>query len=128
MATRTPNLDELKAMCGFDKLNKCIKFLFGQEIPINEVMIQCLAEKRDELRVNVEKRSDQVDEVLTINFDEEDAAEDGYESLHEVQVMERRLLESLSAIVVDLRALVARKQQAIEDMDFYDQISNLMVV
>ena len=124
MAAGTPNLDELKAMCGSEKLNKCIKFLFGQEIPINEVMIQCLAEKRDELRVNVEKRSDQVDEVLTINFDEEEAAEDGYESLHDVQVMERRLLESLSAIVVDLRALVARKQQAIEDMDFYDQISS----
>ena len=124
----SPNLDELKDLCGSDKLHKCLKFLFSQEIPLNEVMIQCLAEKRDELRINVEKRADQVDEVLTINFDEEEAAEDGYESLHEVQVMERRLLESLSAIVVDLRALVSKKEEAIADMDYYDQSSSWMVV
>ena len=58
----------------------------------------------------------------------EEATEDGYESLHEVQVIERRLLESLSAIVVDLRALVSKKQEAIADMDYYDQSSNWMVV
>ena len=124
----SPNLDEMKDLCRSDKLHKCLKFLFSQEIPLNEVMIQCLGEKRDELRISVDKRIDQVDEVLELNCDEEEAADDGYESLHEVQVMERRLLESLSAIVVDVRALVARKQQAMEDMGFYDQISSWMVV
>ena len=124
----TPNLDELKVLCGSDQIHKCLKFLFSQEIPLNEVMIQCLAEKRDELRLSVEKRTDQVAEVLELNFDEEEAADDGYEALHEVQVMERRLLESLSAIVVDLRALVSKKQEAIADMDYYDQSSSWMVV
>lgn len=45
----SPNLDELKDLCGSDKLYKYLKFLFSQEIPLNEVMIQCLGEKRDEL-------------------------------------------------------------------------------
>ena len=120
----SPNLNELKDMCGFDKLHKCIKFLFSQEIPLNEIMIQCLGEKRDELRISVDKRTERMVEVLELDFDEEEAADDGYESLHEVQVIERRLLESLSAIVVDLRALVSKKQEAIADMDYYDQSSS----
>lgn len=124
----SPNLDELKDMCGSDKLHKCLKFLFSQEIPLNEIMIQCLGEKRDELRISVDKRTERMAEVLELDFDEEEAADDGYESLHEVQVIERRLLESLSAIVVDLRALVSKKQEAIADMDYYDQSSSWMVV
>lgn len=67
-------------------------------------------------------------EVLDLNFDEKEAAVDGYESLEEVQVMERRLLESLSAILVDLRALVSKKEEAIADMDYYDQSYSWMVV
>lgn len=124
----SPNLDELKDLCGSDKLHKCFKFIFSQEIPLNEVMIQCLGEKRDELRISVDKRTKRMAEVLDLNFDEEEAAADGYESLEEVQVMERRLLESLSAILVDLRALVSKKEEAIADMDYYDQSSSWMVV
>jgi hypothetical protein len=120
----SPNLDELKDLCGSDKLHKCFKFIFSQEIPLNEVMIQCLGEKRDELRISVDKRTKRMAEVLDLNFDEEEAAADGYESLEEVQVMERRLLESLSAILVDLRALVSKKEEAIADMDYYDQSSS----
>ena len=126
--SETPNLDELKDMCGSDKLHKCLKFLFSQEIPLNELMIQCLGKKRDELQENVDKRTKRMDDILELNVDEEEAADDGYQSLHEVQVMERRLLESLSAILVDLCALVARKEEAVADMDFYDQSSSWMVV
>ena len=107
---------------------KCLKFLYSQEIPLNEVMIQCLGEKRDELWISVDKRTERMAEVLDLNFDEEEAVDDGYEFLHEVQVMERRLLESLSAILVDIRALVSKKEEAIADMDYYDQSSSWMVV
>ena len=122
--SQTPNLDELKEMSGSDKLHKCIKFLFNQEIPLNELMIQSLGEKRDELKASVDKRTERMGDILRLDFDEEEAAEDAHDTLHEVQVIERRLLESLSAILVDLRALVARKEEAVADMDFYDQSSS----
>lgn len=120
----SPNLDELKVMCGSDEVHKCLKFLLSQQIPLNEIMIQCLGEKRDELQISVDKRSETMDELLDHDFDKEPAANDGYESLHEVQVIERRLLASLAAILVDLRALVAKKEEAIADMDYYDQSSS----
>lgn len=88
----SPNLDELKDMCGSDKLHKCLKFLFSQEIPLNEVMIKCLGEKLDELRISVDQRTERMAEVFDLNFDEEEAVADGYEYLHEVQVIERHLL------------------------------------
>lgn len=83
-----PNLKELQEMSGSDELHKCIKFLFSQEIPMNETMLMWLGERRDELRISIDKRSTRMNEVFDLNFDEEEAAYATYESLREVQVME----------------------------------------
>ena len=81
-----PYLNELQDMCGSEKLHKCFKFLFCQEIPINEAMIMWLGDKRDELRINIDKRTKRMAEVFELDFDEEEAGDATYESLREVQV------------------------------------------
>lgn len=94
----TPYLHELKAMCGSEKLHECFKFLMCQEIPMNEAMIMWLGERRDDLRISVEKCTERMRELLELNFDEEESTDDTYESLQEIQVMERRLLEDTIAL------------------------------
>ena len=45
-------------------------------------MIMYLGAKRDEMRMNVDERTVNIEEVLKLDFDEEKAADDGYEFLH----------------------------------------------
>lgn len=78
-----PNLKELQDMSGSDELHKCIKFMFSQEIPINEAMLMWLGERRDELRISIYKRMERMNEVFKLNFDEVEAADATYESLRE---------------------------------------------
>lgn len=115
-----PNLKELQEMSGSDELHKCIKFLFSQEIPMNETMLMWLGERRDELRISIDKRSARMNEIFYLNFDEEEAADDTYESLLEVQVMEVRLLESFATILKEVRALISKKEHAIATLNKYD--------
>ena len=90
-----PYLKELKDICGSDKLHDCFIFLNIQEIPINE--------------------------VFRLNTDEEMAAEDVYDSIHEVQLIERRLVESLASVVADFQRLIALKKETIEILEKYDE-------
>ena len=76
---------------------------------------------RNEMSINVVERTERLKKVLELNFDDEEAANDGYEALREVQVMERRLLESLKSVLVDLRALITKKEEVVAVMDTYDQ-------
>lgn len=115
-----PNIKELQEMSGSDELHKCFKFLFSQEIPMNETMLMWLSERRDELRISIDKRSTRMNEVFDLNFDEEEATDATYESLREVQVMELRLLESFAAILKEVRALISKKEHAIATLDNYD--------
>lgn len=115
-----PNLKELQEMSGSDELHTCIKFLFSQEIPMNETMLMWLGERRDELRISIDKCSARMDEVFDLNFDEEEAADATYESLREVQVMEVRLLESFAAILKEVRTLISKKEHAIVTLNNYD--------
>ena len=48
-------LNELKDLCGSDKLHECFIFLNIQEIPINEVHMRNVAAVRDDMRMNVDK-------------------------------------------------------------------------
>lgn len=115
-----PNLKELQEMSDLDELHKCIKFMFSQEISMNEMMLMWLGEWRDELRISIDKRSARMDEVFELNFVEEEAADATYESLREVQVMEVRLLESFAVILKEVRALISKKEHAIATLNNYD--------
>lgn len=116
--SETSLLNELQDMCGSNKLHKCIKFLYSQEVPLDEAMIMWLGEQRNELRRNVDKRTERMTEVLTLKFDEEESVDDSYESLREVQVIKRHLLESFTGILVEVRALIT-KEHAIAIMEKY---------
>lgn len=115
----TPHLNELKEISGSDKLHECFTFLMGQEIPENESTIMWLGQQRDLLRISIERRSERMVEVLGLDFDEEEAGDVVYERLREMQVIERSLLESVSAMLVQLRALITKKEETVEElMDF----------
>lgn len=57
-----------------------------------------LGEKCNELQRNIEKRTQRMAEVWSLNHDEEEAGGDKYECLREKQVRERKRLEALRAI------------------------------
>jgi hypothetical protein len=116
-----PYLKELTDLCGSDKLHDCFIFLNIQEIPINEVNMRNVAAVRDDMRINVDKRIERMSEVFQLDTDEEQAAEDVYDSLHEVQIIERRLVESLASVVADFQRLIALKKETIELLEKYDE-------
>ena len=76
---------------------------------------------RDDMRMNVDKRTERMMEVFSLNTDEELAAEDVYDSMHEVQLIERRLVESLASVVADFQRLIALKKETIELLEKYDE-------
>ena len=96
-----PYLKELQDMCGSEKLHDCFKFLMIQEIPINEENMRNVAAVRDDIRMNVEKRSERREEVFDLCFDQVEAAGDVLDSLHDIQVIEKHLVESLASVVAD---------------------------
>ncbi|PWA87609.1 hypothetical protein CTI12_AA127430 [Artemisia annua] len=116
-----PYLKELQDICGSEKLHDCFKFLMIQEIPINEENMRNVAAVRDDMRMNVEKRSDRQDEVFDLYFDEVEAAGDVFDALHEVQIIEKRLVESLASVVADFQRLIALKNETIEKLEEYDE-------
>ena len=117
-----PCLKELQDICGSNKLHDCFKFLMIQEIPINEENMRNVAAVRDDIRMNVEKRDERRDEVFDLLcYDEVEAAGDVLDSLHDIQVIEKRLVESLASVVADFQRLIALKKETIEKMEKYDE-------
>ena len=116
-----PCLKELQDICGSDKLHDCFKFLMIQEIPINEENMRNVAAVRDDVRMNVEKRSERADEVFDLYFNQVEAAGDVFDSLNDVQIIEKRLVESLASVVADFQRLIALKKETIEKMEKYDE-------
>ena len=116
-----PYLKELQDMCGSEKLHDCFKFLMIQEIPINEENMRNVVTVRDDIRMNVEKRNERRDEVFDLLcFDEVEATGDVLDSLHDIQVIEKRLVESLASVVADFQRLIAVKNETIEKLEEYD--------
>ena len=116
-----PCLKELSDMCGSEKLHECFKFLNIQEIIFNEVNMRNVACVRDDMRMNVDKRNDRMSEVSELNFDDEQAADCVFHSLHEVQLIERRLVESLASVVADFQRLISLKKKIIKKLEKYDE-------
>jgi hypothetical protein len=117
----TPYLNELKDLCGSEKLHDCFIFLNIQEIPTNEINMRNVAAVRDDMRMQVDKRTERMMEVFHLNTDEQMAAEDVYDSMHEVQLIERRLVESLASVVADFQRQIALKKETIELLEKYDE-------
>ena len=80
-----------------------------------------VAAVRDDMRMQVDKRTERMMEVFRLNTDEEMAAEDVYDSMHEVQLIERRLVESLASVVADFQRLISLKKETIELLEKYEQ-------
>lgn len=80
-----------------------------------------VAAVRDDMRMQVDKRTERMMEVFRLNTDEEMAAEDVYDSMHEVQLIERRLVESLASVVADFQRLISLKKETIEILEKYEQ-------
>lgn len=118
--TEAPLMKELQDLCGSDKVHTCFKFLFSQEIPMDEAMCMWLGERRDEIRISIDKRTDRMHELFFMNHDEEVAAEYSYESLREIQIMENRLMGTFSTALVQVRELITKKQEVIEELKEYD--------
>ena len=117
----TPLLNELKELCGSEKIHDCFIFLNIQEIATNEVNMINAAAMRDDMRMQVDKRTERLIEVHRLNTDEEMAAEDVYDSMHEVQLIERRLVESLAGVVADFQRLIALKKETIRILEKYEE-------
>ena len=108
-------------MCGSEKLHDCFKFLMIQEIPLNEENMRKVAAVRDDIRMNVEKRTERQGEVFDLLcYDEVESAGEVLDSLHDIQVIEKRLVESLASVVADFQRLIALKKEAIESLEEYD--------
>ena len=117
----TPYFNEQKELCGSEKIHDCFIFLNIQEIATNEVNMINAAAIRDDMRMQVDKRTDRLIEVSRLNTDEEMAIEDVYDSMHEVQLIERRLVESLAGVVADFQRLIALKKETIQILEKYEE-------
>lgn len=116
-----PCLKELQDMCGSEKLHDCFKFLMIQEIPLNEENMRKVAAVRDDIRMNVEKRTERQDEVFDLLcYDEVESAGEVLDHLQGIQVIEKRLVESLASVVADFQRLIALKKETIESLEEYD--------
>ena len=118
--SETPFLDELKQLSGSEKIHDCFIFLNIQEIPTNEINMRNVAAIRDDMRMQVDQRTERMMEVSRLYTDEEMATEDVYDSMHEVQLIERRLVESLASVVADFQRLISLKKETIEILEKYE--------
>ena len=119
--SNTPYLKELKELCGSEKIHDCFIFLNIQEIATNEVNMINAAAMRDDMRMQVEQRTERLIEVSRLNTDEEMAVEDVFDSMHEVQLIERRLVESLAGVVADFQRLITLKKETIQTLEKYEE-------
>lgn len=120
MAADTPLINELKEDSGSEKLHQCFKFLFIQEHTEDEAFIMYLGERCNELQRKIDKRSERMAEVWSLNHDEEEAGGDVYECLREEQIRERMRLEAIRAMLVEIRDGLTEKKHHMSIMDFYD--------
>ena len=117
---KTPLLDELKELCGSDKLHHCFKFLFGHEHTATEAFIRNIAECCNELETIIEQRTARMTEVWLLDHDDEEAAWQIYECLRLDQVRERKRLEVLTALLFEVRGGLSEKEEHIGIMEgFY---------
>ena len=116
----TPLIDELKELSGSDKLHRAFKFLFAHEYTETEVFIRWLGERCHDLEVSVEKTKARLDEVFSLNQDDEIVVSDVYESLHRSLVRQRRRLEALTAVLTEVYACLTEKEEDMDLMDWYD--------
>lgn len=117
----TPLLNELKNLCGSEKIYDCFIFLNIQEIATNEVSMINAASMRDDMRMQVNQRIERLIEVNRCETDEELAAQDVFDALHEVQLIESRLVESLAGVVADFQRLITLKKETIQTLEKYEQ-------
>ena len=117
----TPLLNELKQLCGSEKIYDCFIFLNIQEIATNEVSMINAASMRDDMRMQVNQRTERLIEVNRCETDEELAAQDVFDALHEVQLIESRLVESLAGVVADFQRLITLKKETIQTLEKYEQ-------
>lgn len=119
----TPLLNELKQLCGSEKIHDCFIFLNIQEVATNELSMINAAAMRDDLRMQVDQRTERLIEVNTLHsdVDQEMATQDVFDALHEVQLIERRLVESLAGVVADFQRLIALKKETIETLEKYEE-------
>ena len=76
---------------------------------------------RDDIRMNVEKRTERQDEVFALHlYDEVESAGEVLDHLQDIQVIEKRLVESLASVVADFQRLIALKKETIESLEEYD--------
>ena len=119
----TPLLNELKQLCGSEKIHECFIFQNIQEVATNEVSRMNVAAMRDDMRMQVNQRTERLIE-LNSNLPDEDqemATQDVFDSLHEVQLIERRLVESLAGVVADFQRLIALKKETIQTLEKYEE-------
>ena len=120
MAAATPLINELREASGSDKLNKCFKFLFIQDHTEEEAFIRWVGEKCNELQTKIDIGDQRMAEVLSLNEEEEEAAGDTYECLRQKQFRNRRRLEALRAILIEIREGLTKNKHHITIIDFYD--------
>ena len=119
----TPLLNELKQLCGSEKIHECFIFQNIQEVATNEVSMINVAAMRDDMRMQVNQRTERLIELNSLHGaeDEEMATQDVFDSLHEVQLIERRLVESLAGVVADFQRLIALKKETIQTLEKYEE-------
>ena len=119
----TPLLNELKQLSGSEKIHDCFIFLNIQELATNEVSMINAAAMRDDMRMQVNQRTERLIELNSLpgDEDEEMATQDVFDSLHEVQLIERRLVESLAGVVADFQRLIALKKETIQTLEKYEE-------
>lgn len=116
----TPHLMELKAFSGSEELHEAFKFLYTYERAEDEVFIQFLGERRDELQASIERRSARLADLWKLNHDEEESAGDVYDCEHKFLVKQRARLEVLTGLLFELRQGVIEKDESISILEVYD--------
>ena len=119
-STNMPYLKDLKELCGSEKIHECFIFLNINEIAANEVNMINAATMRDDMRAQVNLRTERLIEVSRLNSYEEMAVEDVFDAMHEVQLIERRLVESLAGVVGDFQRLITLKKETIQALEKYE--------
>ena len=80
-----------------------------------------VASMRDDMRMQVNQRTERLIELNRCETDEELAAQDVFDALHEVQLIESRLVESLAGVVADFQRLITLKKETIQTLEKYEQ-------
>lgn len=121
-ADQTPLLNKLKVVSGSQELHKAFKFLYGHEHVDDEIFIRLLGERRDQLQITIQQKSDRMAELWSLNHDEEESAGDVYKCEHEVLVRLRKRLEVVTELLLDLREWLTEKDNHISILEVYDQV------